>query len=166
MTTHPFDILPLANGAKLIFTPCPGTKEASLVDSVATLKQAGANMVLTTMFDAEMQENNAQDLPSICKENGITWLQLPISDDAAPDAQFETNWQAYLPQILSLINSQGTIAVHCKGGSGRTGLVIGLILLATGMPAGEVIEKVQTMRPKALKHPVQLDYFNAYTQAT
>ena len=30
---HPFDILVLDNGARLIFTPCPGTKEGSVADS-------------------------------------------------------------------------------------------------------------------------------------
>ena len=61
-----------------------------------------------------------------------------------------------------MLDKQGTIAVHCKGGSGRTGLVIGLILLAYGLPAEHVIAEVQKIRPKALKHPVQLDYFNSF----
>ena len=38
---HPFDILNLDNGARLIFTPCPGTKEASLQASLKTLQPPG-----------------------------------------------------------------------------------------------------------------------------
>lgn len=159
---HPFDTLTLENGAELIFTPCPGTKEANLSDSLATLKQAKTSMLITLMFDEEMQKNNAQNLPEECEKQGIQWLQLPISDDAAPDHVFEAQWQAQLSNILEVINAQGTIAVHCKGGSGRTGLVIGLILLAFGWPADKVIEAVQTLRPKALKHPVQLAYFETH----
>lgn len=52
--------------------------------------------------------------------------------------------------------------MHCKGGSGRTGLVIGLILLTYGWSGEKVIEAVQQIRPKALKHPVQLEYFNSH----
>lgn len=49
---HPFDILALENGAQLIFPPpCPGTKEAILVESISTLKQAGTGMLITLMFD-------------------------------------------------------------------------------------------------------------------
>ena len=40
---HPFDILNLDNGARLIFTPCPGTREASLQDSLKTLQAAPQN---------------------------------------------------------------------------------------------------------------------------
>jgi protein-tyrosine phosphatase len=52
--------------------------------------------------------------------------------------------------------------VHCKGGSGRTGLVIGLILVSLGWPKDKVINAVQALRPKALVHPVQREYFDAF----
>ena len=162
MQTHPFDILTLENNAQIIFTPCPGTKEATLVDAISTLKQAGTNMLVTLMFDEEMEKNNAQSLPDECEKQGIEWVQLPILDDAAPSQAFESEWAVKKANILEVINNQGTIAVHCKGGSGRTGLVIGLILLACGWSGEKVVEAVQQMRPKALKHPVQLDYFNSY----
>lgn len=161
MNTHPFDILTLENGAQLIFTPCPGTKETTLIDAVSTLKQAGTEMLLTLMFDEEMENLSAQTLPEACTENDITWLQLPILDDEAPNQAFESQWQAHKTSILDVINNKGTIAVHCKGGSGRTGLVIGLILLEFGYPSSKVIETVQKIRPNSLKNPTQLDYFNA-----
>ena len=162
MQTHPYDALTLENGAQLIFTPCPGTKESTLEEALATLKAAGSDMLLTLMFDEEMHKNNAQLLPSQCAEQAISWIQLPILDDAAPDSHFETQWLAQKETILALLNNKGTIAVHCKGGSGRTGLVIGLILLAFGWPAEKVIAEVQALRPNALKNAQQLDYFNSY----
>lgn len=164
MPKHPYDILTLENGAQLIFTPCPGTKEATLAASIETLKQAGTEMLLTLMFDEERDKNNAQSLPEICAEQGIKWLQLPILDDAAPDKVFEEQWSQHKEAILQVLNNKGTIAVHCKGGSGRTGLVIGLIILSFGWPAEKVIKEVQLIRPNALKHPVQLEYFNAHLQ--
>jgi protein-tyrosine phosphatase len=161
MTTHPFDILTLENGAQLIFTPCPGTKDATLVDAISTLKQAGTEMLITLMFDEELLKLSAQTLPSTCEKNDIIWLQLPILDDAAPSQPFESQWQKHKESILKVINNKGTIAVHCKGGSGRTGLVIGLILLAIGYPSSKVIKTVQNIRPNSLINPSQLNYFNA-----
>ena len=162
MSSHPFDVLTLDNGAKLVFTPCPGTKEQNLADSIATLKQAGTDMLLTLMFDDEMETNNASALPTVCEHQQTNWTQLPIQDDAAPDALFEKQWLNHKQQILNTIKQQGTIAVHCKGGSGRTGLVIAIILLAYGYSADNIIEQVQKVRPKALTNPVQLNYFNSY----
>jgi len=162
MQTHPFDTLTLENGAQLIFTPCPGTKEAPLAESILTLKQAGTDALITLMFDEEIERNNVQSLPSECAKQGINWIQLPIADDAVPNQAFESQWQAQVANILDLLNNKGTIAVHCKGGSGRTGLVIGLILLAYGWPGNKVVEEVQKIRAKALKTPEQLEYFNSY----
>lgn len=162
MNKHPYDILTLENGAQLIFTPCPGTKGASLEESIVDLKQAGTKMLLTLMFDEEMASNNAESLPSVCASNEITWIQLPILDDAAPNEIFESQWQTNKNAILDVINNQGSVAVHCKGGSGRTGLAIAIILLAYGWPVEKIIFEIQKLRPKALKHPVQLDYFKSY----
>jgi len=166
MPAHPYDVLTLDNGAKLIFTPCPGTKDETLAASVATLKAAGTKMLITLMFDDEIVRNDAEDLPAACATQAISWVQLPIADDAAPGAEFEANWLANWlankAQIIEVINNQGTIAVHCKGGSGRTGLVIGLILASLGWPKDKAVTAVQSLRPKALTHPIQRDYFNAF----
>jgi len=162
MKIHPFDILALDNGAQLIFTPCPGTKETSLEDTVSQLKQSGAQMLVTLMFDEEMANNNAELLPTVCARQGIAWVQLLMPDDAVPNEAFESQWQANKADILNIINNKGTVAVHCKGGSGRTGLTVGLILLAFGWSGDKVLTEVQRLRPKALHHPVQLDYFNSY----
>lgn len=161
MQLHPFDTLTLDNGAKLIFTPCPGTKQASLEESVITLKQAGTSMLLTLMYDHEIANNNIEQLPTICAEHDISWLQLPILDDDAPDKEFEAQWLQHKEAILNALKNQATIAVHCKGGTGRTGLVIALILLAYGWPAARIVEHVQLIRPKALINTQQLNYFNS-----
>jgi len=161
MQLHPFDTLTLDNDAKLIFTPCPGTKQASLEESVITLKQAGTSMLLTLMYDHEIAKNNIEQLPTICAEHDISWLQLPILDDDAPNKEFETQWLQHKEAILNAINNQTTIAVHCKGGTGRTGLVIALILLAHGWPRDKIMQQVQQIRPKALRNTLQFNYFNS-----
>ncbi|MGK0411374.1 MAG: protein-tyrosine phosphatase [Shewanella psychromarinicola] len=160
--SHPYDILTLNNGAHLIFTPCPGTKGANVVESISTLKRAGADILITLMFDEEMERNNVSSLSSVCEKQGIKWIQLPIIDDEAPNELFEPLWDAQKPNILSIIKSKRTIAVHCKGGTGRTGLVIGLILLSLGWPREIVIDTVQKIRPNALKNDVQLDYLTTF----
>lgn len=43
-----------------------------------------------------------------------------------------------------------TIAIHCKGGTGRTRLVAAFILNSAGYTKEEVYNRVQSIRPKAL----------------
>lgn len=161
MNNHPYEILALPNGAKLIFTPCPGSKSVSLEESIKQLKQVGTSVLITLMFDKEMAANNALYLPDLCQQNQIKWFQLPIVDDEAPSEAFESKWKKYKAVILSELNNKGVIAIHCKGGTGRTGTVIALILLELGWPINTIIKAVQNVKPNALKIDKQLDYLHS-----
>jgi hypothetical protein len=157
---HPFQTLTLSNGAKLIFTPCPGSQSVGLDESMGQLKHAGVSMLLTLMFEGEMLANNISTLPSLCNALQITWLHLPIVDDEAPQVPFEQQWVLNKALILEEINNKGVVAVHCKGGTGRTGTVIALILLQLGWSALKIQHEVQRLKPKALKINKQIDYLN------
>jgi protein-tyrosine phosphatase len=166
VNNHPFETLALENGAKLIFTPCPGTKLASLEESVKQLKQNGATMLITLMFDEEMASNDVLSLPKLCHQHQVSWLQLPIVDDEAPSELFESQWEKYKPTILNELNNKGVVAIHCKGGTGRTGTVIALLLLALGWPVDKIVKDVQRVKPKALRIKKQLDYLNNQLENT
>lgn len=150
MTTHPFDYLPLPNGARFIFTPCPGTKEAGLAESVATLKQAGASAIITVLPDAEINALNVPELGRQTEGQQISWFQLPVEDNCPPEHEFMAAFTEAREELLALIEQQATIAIHCRGGSGRTGLIAAILLLESGMPWQEVRTLVQSIRPKAL----------------
>ncbi|MGL6327563.1 phosphatase domain-containing protein [Aeromonas rivipollensis] len=129
---HPFDILNLDNGARLIFTPCPGTKEASLQASLKTLQAAGADAVVTMMPDAELSEFKADSLPAECAALGLAWFQLPVEDDCAPEAPFAAAFASHKTALLARLAAGQTLAIHCRGGSGRTGLMAAILLLEAG----------------------------------
>ena len=152
--SHPFDSLRIPGQAgRLMFTPCPGTKDSSLASALSTLKQAGASVVLTLMPQAELELNGAGDLPAQCAELGLTWLHLPVADEQVPQADFDTAWQASRAQIAAVLAADQAIAIHCKGGSGRTGLIAARILIEQGIARSEAVSLVQALRPKAIQHP-------------
>ena len=76
MNKHPFETIALDNGAKLLFTPCPGTKLVGLEESIQQLKENGISMLITLMFDEEMASNKVLSLPELCHQHQISWLQL------------------------------------------------------------------------------------------
>ncbi|WP_199528782.1 dual specificity protein phosphatase family protein [Pseudoalteromonas sp. bablab_jr010] len=161
MQSHPFDILQLETGA-FIFTPCPGTKGVGLSQSVADLKAAGAKAIITLMYDEELVKNGAQQLVIECEQAGLSWFQLPILDDDAPNEAFSLAFNKHLNEILAIIKSGGSVAVHCKGGSGRTGLVIGLLMHELGYAKNDIVTQVQAIRPKSLHNPVQRSFFDNF----
>lgn len=164
--SHPYSMrsLPHAPGA-LIFTPCPGTQATSLAESLDTLKQAGAVALVTLMSDAELQEHGAGQLGVEARNHGLEWFQLPIEDDQAPDEAFETLFGQIRHQLDAVLASNKALAIHCKGGSGRTGLFAARLLIESGMPRCEAIKWVQELRPLSIQKPVHIDYINRFGQA-
>ncbi|MCS6127129.1 protein phosphatase [Shewanella baltica] len=161
--SHPFDILPLESGARLIFTPCPGTKSVPVAEAVTSLKAAGTEVIITLMPLAELQTFGAALLPDICRADGILWLHLPIEDDASPAEEFELAFVKHRAELLTLMQNKATIAIHCRGGSGRTGLMAAILLLLAGGTLAEVITQVQSIRPNALTNVHQRGYIEQIT---
>ena len=159
MTLHPFDRLPLADcDGCLILTPCPGIRGVELQEAVGQLKAAGASAVITLMPEPELERKNVLALPDVCRHQGLKWFHLPIQNDCAPEALFTERWGQYRQSIQRLLSTGQTIAVHCKGGSGRTGLMVAMILMGRGVPLADAVETVQRLRPEALGNPAQLKY--------
>ncbi|WP_445397637.1 phosphatase domain-containing putative toxin [Zobellella sp. An-6] len=162
MSQHPFDYLSLGEGrGRLILTPCPGTKEAALDASLEQLRAAGAAAVLTLMPQAEMEKNRVSTMPALCEALELAWFHLSVEDDDAPGAAFEQAWLEARDKVLALLAQGRDVAIHCKGGSGRTGLMAAIILLALEVPLTEAVQRVQALRPKALCLPAHQSYIEA-----
>jgi protein-tyrosine phosphatase len=158
MTTHPHDALPLPDGGKLIFTPCPGTRGIGLVESVEQLRQAGADAVISMTRSDEVARLEVAALPEVIARAGMCWFHLPVEDDAAPGPAFEQAWAANRDALMSLVSRHRGIAIHCRGGSGRTGLMAALILREMGIDGARADTLVKGLRPKALTLPAHTNY--------
>lgn len=162
MTTHPYDILNLPVNGYFIFTPCPGTKGVDLTSSITQLKQAGADAIITMMSDEELAKFDVSDLPETVRQSGLTWFQFPVEDDAAPDEKFEKAWQSQKSEVLSMIKQGKCIAIHCRGGSGRTGFMAAVIMRELGINADQATEMVKSLRPNSLKLTAHTEYLSKF----
>ena len=155
--------MPLAQfNGQLIFTPCPGTKGPRPFEALQTLKDAGASALLTLMPTDELLQNEIDLLPEECQMLGIEWFHLPVEDDQAPGEAFKAAWEQHHPRLQQLLIDGKTIAIHCKGGSGRTGLVAAQLLIESGVPFSDAIRDVQSLRPRAIQHPAHIEYIGQF----
>ncbi|MFM5621063.1 cyclin-dependent kinase inhibitor 3 family protein [Aeromonas veronii] len=147
---HPFWSLevPRVDG-QLLLTPCPGTQQVPLTLALDQLRLAGAHGVVTLMTSAELIRLELAQLGQQVEHEGMRWFHLPIEDDLAPNADFEAAWQQALPQLRELLGDGKHLVIHCKGGSGRTGLVAAALLMTLGQPQQEAMAAIKSHRPKA-----------------
>lgn len=161
--SHPYDLLALNPQATtgLIFTPCPGTKGTSIAEALATLQKAGAAAVISLNPTSELESLQVADLGAEVNAKGLQWFHCPIEDDHTPLADFAAAWQQAGPLVHQLLDAGKTVAIHCKGGSGRTGLMAAQILLERGSNKEKVKSMVQALRPFALTLEPHVRYFNS-----
>jgi protein-tyrosine phosphatase len=110
------------------------------------------------MTQAELDKNNLSNIGESIKDKGMSWFHLPIIDDKAPEAEFLKAWETAGPAVHRLIEQGKTIAIHCKGGSGRTGLISAQILLERGEAIKPLMERIKVLRPNAFIHACHRDY--------
>ncbi|MDB4837402.1 tyrosine-protein phosphatase [Marinomonas sp.] len=160
--THPYDILELDNGAKFIFTPCPGTKEADLPASIRTLKAAGADAIISLLPNSELTKLNVTELGVETAQQNMSWYQLPIEDDQAPEQPFFDAFESFKDELLEHLKSQKTMVIHCRGGTGRTGLMAAILLLESGYQWERAKTLIQSARPKSLTIPVHVEFLQKH----
>ena len=160
-SSHPIWSVPATDStARIGLTPCPGTQTASLGDALTELRQWGATAIITLMTTAEMEDCQVASLGTEVEKHGLLWFHLPVDDEHGPDAKFQDLWKEAAPKVHQLLDEGHSIAIHCKGGSGRTGLIAAQIMLEQGMGLQETLDLIKAQRPNAFSVPAQHEYIN------
>jgi protein-tyrosine phosphatase len=145
------------DGLKLALNPAPGL-DNPIADDVAVLKDVGVAAVLTTLTADELHKFELDALGQMVEAANLSWFHLPVQDKSLPTDPFDALWLEAQPQLKALLEAGKRVSVHCRGGTGRTGLVAAKLLLSCGADFDTTIEAVRAARPGALSAEAQLDY--------
>ncbi len=73
-------------------------------------------------------------------------LHLPVKDFSLPPAELILQGCLWVEQGLAVGQR---VFLHCQAGCGRSGLLAGALLLRQGLSAGEVLERLSSLRRAA-----------------
>jgi hypothetical protein len=136
----------------LLAGPYPGAIDRA---EAAEKLEAFLDVGITTFVDlTEAGEPSPKDGPlqpydellsGIATRRGITvqHVRMPIRDVSIPTA---AEMEAILAFIIATIEEQNPIYVHCCGGIGRTGTVVGCLAIETGARPESVLDELAALR--------------------
>ena len=87
---------------------------------------------------------------------GWDWLHTEITDFGTPDAAFERDWPEMSAKLVARMQDGGRVLVHCRGGCGRSGMVVLALMLVAGDRPTDALRRLRARRPCAVETDAQL----------
>lgn len=144
---------------RLLAGEYPGDRQAaSTRQKLQTYLDTGVDAFLDLTEESELRPY-LEDLEAIARASGkaVHYKRLPIKDVQIPDSPQEM--KDILLTIGQWLRDGRTVYVHCWGGVGRTGTVVGCHLVDQGMPGTAVLRHLAVLwtrmgADKRLRRPV------------
>ncbi len=146
----PFAIHALAAGGGLL-----GMSALPRAGDMPTLRAWQPDMVLSLTGTAEMARLGARGLGTALARAGIVWHHLPIRDFGTPSPQVQAAWPAVSAQARAVLARGGRVLVHCRGGCGRSGMVLLRLMIEVGEHPAPALTRLRRTRPCAVETEAQ-----------
>ena len=144
-------------GGQLIAGEYPGSPDHDAArEKVRALLDAGVRVFVDLTESHELTPYDEIALDEAASRGvGLAYIRLPIGDMSVPPA---SRMAEVLERLDSALSLGQTAYVHCWGGVGRTGTVVGCWLVSRGWSADDALAEVgrrfATMSPaKRRRHP-------------
>lgn len=96
-------------------------------------------------------------------KRSFDWHHMPIQDFDVPDREFLKQFLTIRDKLVDTIKLGNDIAIHCKGGLGRSGTVAAIILIELGINAKTSINRVRNARAGAIENKIQEEFILGWT---
>jgi protein-tyrosine phosphatase len=128
-------------------------------DEAAGWRRAGLDTVVSLLENEEAAQLQLVHERDAAESQGITFISFPIPDRGVP---------ASVPAVVSLLRKivqaleEGkSVALHCRQGVGRSGLIAAGVLMSSGMETEKAIDVVTTARGVTVPEtPAQLEWLH------
>ena len=148
---HSFEVFEISVGPALLgMGHLPGLQGNFLADVEKIFNWKPAAIISLTE-KKEMEDLGASNFISLIEKEKIPWLHFPIKDFGIVDQQQEFLWEPTSKNIHQKINTGGRILVHCRGGCGRSGMIVLRIMIEFGEDPREALERLRKIRPCAVE---------------
>jgi protein-tyrosine phosphatase len=103
-----------------------------LAGDIAAWHAAGVDTVISLIDGAEERELELEQEALLCRTYGVEFVSFPIKDRSVPSSPDAA--ASLVDWVVSDLRRGLGVAIHCRLGIGRTGLVAACVLHALGQP--------------------------------
>lgn len=108
------------------------------------IRKNGIDIIVSLLEASEAYELGLVEESAYAENNNMEFRNYPIPDRGIPSVP-ET-YLKFTKEIYSLITNGKNVAIHCRAGIGRTGLVAGTILMYHGNSCRSALDLISKAR--------------------
>ena len=114
-----------------------------LDDSIQGLKLLGVDGMVSLLERPEQYELGLAQQADCCQAHGLSYLNFPIPDRGLP---ITIKAVALAKQLYAEISTGKHLVIHCRAGIGRTGIIAGAVLVASGLDPQLALTRISQAR--------------------
>jgi protein-tyrosine phosphatase len=115
-----------------------------LSDEAGAWRRAGIDTVISLLEDDEAKELGLVDERMVAKGQAIEYFSFPIPDRGVPPSK--SGALSVIGRIATQLEEGKNVAMHCRQGIGRSGLVAAAVLMTAGIGPEEAMRIVSSAR--------------------
>jgi protein-tyrosine phosphatase len=119
-----------------------------LGDEIAAWRDAGIDVVVSLLEPEEEAQLVLENEAGAAAASGIDFRPFPIPDRGVPASRESVAELA--SEIVDALDTGRNVAVHCRQGIGRSGMIVGGVLVAAGEDLDTALKAIEESRGLAV----------------
>ena len=115
-----------------------------LEEEIGSLKCQGANVLVSLPMEEEVEELGLKDEANFCSKAGVEFISFPIPDRGVPP--LDDKFNHLLHSLIERLAQGRAVAVHCRAGIGRAGLLAMCLLVLHDKPLDLAVSVLSNAR--------------------
>lgn len=115
-----------------------------LEDDVAGWRRAGLDAVVSLLTPHENEDLQLIEESKLAQIHGLRFVSLPIEDRGVPPSWEDTS--RAIAKTTEMLQQGKNVAVHCRQGIGRSGILAAALLIKSGSTPGDALTQISGAR--------------------
>ncbi len=147
-------------GGSLALTSMPG-RGGDYAGDLDMISGWRPGLVISMTTEVEMIQDGAREFGRDVQSRASRWVHLPIDDFGAPSAEIRKRWTGVSASARQALSGGGRVLVHCRGGCGRSGMIVLRLMVECGENPGTALTRLRALRPCAVETDDQMNWATA-----
>ena len=116
----------------------------NMIQEIADMQEEKVEFVLSLLEAVEALQIGLTNEKLILEAAGIKFAQIPIADFGVPENGSEID--SVVLDMARYLETGGSLVVHCRGGIGRSSMVVSAILTSLGVKSNDALHHIEKAR--------------------